>query len=121
VRIKLDENIPTGVKDLLPSHDVHSVFDEGLAGSEDLVLWEVAQAEGRFLITQDLDFSDLRRFLPGSHAGILLIRLKSPSLEFLMTRIKEVIPQTLEDWKGCFVVATESKIRVRAANRQPPH
>jgi hypothetical protein len=34
-----------------------------------------AQRAGRFLVTQDLDFSDVRRFEPGSHHGLLLVRL----------------------------------------------
>jgi predicted nuclease of predicted toxin-antitoxin system len=42
----------------------------------DCEVWEAAQRDERFLITQDLDFSDVRRFVPGSHRGILLVRLR---------------------------------------------
>src|SRR5687768_11681303 len=36
----------------------------------------VAQSAARFLVTQDLDFSDVRKFAPGTHAGIMLVRLR---------------------------------------------
>jgi hypothetical protein len=33
------------------------------------------QAHGRVFITQDLDFSDARKYVPGTHHGLLLVRL----------------------------------------------
>jgi predicted nuclease of predicted toxin-antitoxin system len=36
------------------------VPEEGLVGSDDHEIWEATQNAGRFLITQDLDFSDVR-------------------------------------------------------------
>ncbi len=49
-----------------------------------------AQAEGRFLITQDLDFSDVRRFQPGTHHGLLLVRLPEAGRAVLTRTIVEV-------------------------------
>lgn len=61
----------------------------------------------------DLDFSDLRRFSPGSHHGILLLRLHSPSPKSLVGRVAELFQtENVGAWAGCFVVATERKIRV---------
>jgi hypothetical protein len=74
---------------------------------------EMAQKESRFFITQDLDFSDLRQHAPGSHQGILLIRLRSPSRGNLAARVSELFhTENVADWSGCFVVATERKIRL---------
>ena len=56
----------------------------------DRKIWEAAQCEERYLITQHLDFSDVRRFVRGEHHGILLIRLHSPSRLRLITRIEEL-------------------------------
>jgi hypothetical protein len=73
----------------------------------------VTQREGRFLITQDLDFSDLRRFAPGAHHGILLVRLHSPDWRQLSARVAAIFgAEDVERWAGCFVVATEHKIRI---------
>jgi predicted nuclease of predicted toxin-antitoxin system len=116
MKIKLDENLPlrlaTMLKDL--GHDVHTLHDERLLGHADREIWEAAQKESRFLITQDLDFSDLRQFAPGSHHGILLVRLRSPNRRDLIERIGELFQkENVGEWAHCFVVATKRKIRVR--------
>jgi predicted nuclease of predicted toxin-antitoxin system len=95
-------------------HDVHTPHDERLVGHADGEIWEATQRESRFLVTQDLDFSDLRRFVPGSHHGILLVRLRSPNRRALIERVGELFrKENAGEWLGCFVVATERKIRVR--------
>src|SRR5271157_3094487 len=112
MKIKLDENLPLRLATLLRNlgHDVHTTLEEGLSGSSDQEIWERAQKESRFLITQDLDFSDSRRFAPGSHHGLLLVRLHSPSRRNLIERIGELFQQEkVSDWVGCFVVATEPR------------
>jgi predicted nuclease of predicted toxin-antitoxin system len=78
MKIKLDENLPIDLKKVLvlAGHDVHSVRDERLEGHPDREVWESAQRESRFFLTQDLGFADLRSFSPGSHSGILLLRLQ---------------------------------------------
>jgi predicted nuclease of predicted toxin-antitoxin system len=77
VKIKLDENLPDRLVAELQSlgHDADTVRAEHLAGKDDNEVWQAAQAAGRFLITQDLDFSDVRGFTPGTHPGLLLVRL----------------------------------------------
>jgi predicted nuclease of predicted toxin-antitoxin system len=122
MKIKLDENLPA---DLAPSlaamgHDIETVLNEGIAGRSDLTVWETTQREKRFLITQDMDFSDLRRYIPGTHHGILLVRLKTPSRRALAARVADLFGQ--EDasrWARCFVVPTESKVRIRRPRELP--
>ena len=80
----------------------------------DSSVWTAAQATGRFLITQDLDFSDVRRYTPGTHAGLLLVRLARPGREALLARAKTIFStEPVEQSRGCLVVATEHKIRVK--------
>jgi predicted nuclease of predicted toxin-antitoxin system len=115
LKIKLDENLPSSLARHLRSqgHDADTVFDEGLSGRDDGQVWQAAQAEQRFLITQDLDFSDSRKFAPGTHRGLLLIRLRDPGREALSAMVREIFAsQDVESWVGCFVVATERKIRI---------
>lgn len=115
MKIKLDENLPLRLANLLTSlgHDADTVHAERLTGHSDREIWEAAQRESRFLITQDLDFSDLRRFAPGTHHGILLIRFHSPSRISLAGRVLQIFQQeNVRTWEHCFVVATERKIRV---------
>lgn len=115
MRIKLDENLPVRLTVVLTNlrHDVHTVSEENLSGKSDREVWQAAQQETRFLITQDLDFSDVRRFAPGTHCGILLVRLHYPDRQSLNIRVAEIFKQEeVSGWAGCFVVATERKIRV---------
>lgn len=95
MRIKLDENLPYRLASKLKTfgHDVHTVHDEKLTGRSDRDVWDRAQNESRFLITQDLDFSDSRRFAPGTYYGILLVRLRSPSRANLGARIAQLFSQ----------------------------
>lgn len=115
MKLKLDENLPRELGPVLQrlGHDVHTAHDENLTGALDRLLWESAQRESRFFLTQDMDFSDLRTFLPGTHAGILLVRLRAPSWKRLVARVEEILrTEDVRSWSGCFVVATDSKIRI---------
>jgi predicted nuclease of predicted toxin-antitoxin system len=120
VKIKLDENLPARLVAVLTGlgHNVDSVRTEQLTGRADPNVWSAAQAAQRFLITQDLDFSDVRRYTPGTHAGLLLVRLTRPGRNALFERVSTVFQtEKVEDWTGCLVVGTEQKIRIRRPER----
>jgi predicted nuclease of predicted toxin-antitoxin system len=77
-------------------------------------VWEAAQAGNRFLITQDLDFSDLRRYTPGTHAGLLLVRLAHPGRDALIAPIAALFEtENVDQWRGCLIVATDHKVRIK--------
>ena len=121
MKIKLDENLPDRLVSILTglAHDVDTVRGEQLTGRADSDVWSAAQAAQRFLITQDLDFSDIRRYTPGTHAGLLVVRLSRPSRNALFERLSRVFQtEKGEEWTGCLVVATEQKIRIRRP--EPP-
>ena len=89
------------------------MLDEGLGGRNDADVWLAAQREARFLVTQDLDFSDIRKFAPGSHSGIMLIRVPDNEQSQLPKLIATWFSDAdCESWAGCFVVATPNKIRI---------
>lgn len=116
MKIKLDENLPSRLADVLlrAGHDVDSVAAEGLTGKPDADVWAAARGHDRFLITQDLDFSDIRRYRPGTHPGLLLVRLREPGADALLQRVRAAIAaQPLESLAGCFVVLTEHKLRIK--------
>lgn len=114
MKIKLDENLPARLMPVLQrhGHDVDTVPDEHLSGRPDADIWQAVRAEGRFLITQDLDFSDIHQFTPGTHPGLLLVRLREPGAHALLEAISAVAIE-IAGWSGCFVVLTENKIRIK--------
>ena len=116
MKVKLDENIPASVASRLAQVgvDADTVMSEGLRGRPDADVWAAAQGEARLLVTQDLDFSDIRIFKPGTHHGLLLLRL--PDSE--QWRLGDYVCAWLSapestSWSGCVVVATKNKVRVR--------
>jgi predicted nuclease of predicted toxin-antitoxin system len=116
VRIKLDENLPAGLVPLLAAlgHDVDTVLAEDIGGKDDDVVWRAAQRDRRFLVTQDLDFSDARKYAPGTHHGLLLVRLPQPGRIALQERVASLFrTEAVETWSGCLVTATPRKVRVR--------
>lgn len=115
MKLKLDENLPESLVPALISlgHDADNVRQEGLAGRADPDIWAAAQTERRFLITQDLDFSDVRRFQPGTHCGLLLVRLPDEGRVALTEHILKVfLGEDVAAWAGCFVVLSRHKLRV---------
>ena len=116
MKIKLDENLPERLVNELQSlgHDVDSVRAEQLAGRDDTDIWQATQFADRFLITQDLDFSDVRQYTPGTHAGLLVMRLARPGRDALVARVAMLFATELvEQWRGCLVVATDHKVRIK--------
>ena len=116
MRIKIDENMPARLSDVLIKlgHDVETVPEEGLAGTVDDIVWQASQEERRFLITQDLDFSDIRKFAPGTHYGLLLVRLRDPNRAALINKVESIFrSESVSEWGRCLVIATERKVRVR--------
>ena len=103
MKIKLDENLPDRLVPELATlgHDVDTVRGEQLTGQSDSQVWEAAQAADRFLITQDLDFSDVRRYIPGTHRGLLLVRLARPGRDALVARVASLFAtESVDQWKG---------------------
>ena len=116
--IKLDENLGRPHVALLKRHgyDADRVFDEGLSGVVDAEIWIHVKREGRFLITLDLGFADLRRYAPGTHPGILLLRSRRKGRNSIARVLRRVlIEQRLENLEGCLAVADENHTGVRRA------
>jgi predicted nuclease of predicted toxin-antitoxin system len=85
-----------------------------LSGEDDEVVWQQACAEGRFFITLDLDFSDVRRFPPGTHPGILLLRSRRGSRQAVLDVLAWVVREyPLTTLAGYLVVADEAQTRIR--------
>jgi predicted nuclease of predicted toxin-antitoxin system len=116
MKLKLDENVSSLVLGPLRSlgHDVDSVIEERLAGADDDTVWAAAQREERLLVTTDLDFSDVRKFTPGTHHGLVLLRLRDPSRGAIEQRVLTLFGGGgLDSWSRCLVVVSDHRVRVR--------
>ena len=121
MRIKLDENLPESLVASLAAlgHDADSVRLEGMVGRADPEVWHAAQNASRFHVTQDLDFSDIRKFTPGTHHGLLLVRIRLPGRMALAKRLRSLFEmEAVESWARCFVLVTDRKVRVHRTVRR---
>ena len=116
MKVKLDENLGRLHAELVRAagHVTARVTEQGLSGAKDTAVWQHVCDTGRFFITLDLDFSDVRRFVPGTHPGILLIRARSKGREAVARVLRRVLAEHgLESLVGCLAVADESSTRIR--------
>jgi hypothetical protein len=82
MKLKLDENLGGSALRYLEhaGYDVSTVALQKLCGVDDRRLIDICAAEGRCLVTLDLDFSNPLQFPPAAYAGIIVLRLpKQPS------------------------------------------
>jgi predicted nuclease of predicted toxin-antitoxin system len=94
MRVKLDENLGTRTQGQFrdAGHDVQSVLEEELGGATDADIFQVCQAEGRCLVTLDLDFSNVVIYPPERSAGIVVLRLsRNPSLNLLQVLVAQFL------------------------------
>ena len=83
-------------------------------------LWEAVQREGRFLVTSDKGFGDIRAYPPGTHAGILVLRPDQDGIRPLVELTELVLERARLDDLAQFVsVATPRGLRTRRPNPSP--
>lgn len=76
MNLKLDENLDVRLAVILrqAGHEVATVRDQGLAGSDDQTLYRHCASEARVLVTLDLDFASVLRYPPEASGGIVVFR-----------------------------------------------
>ena len=116
VKLKLDENLSRHLRSLLEmlGHDVLTVADEGLLSRPDPVIAAAARAEGRILLTLDVEFADLRKYPPGDHSGIILFRPRSFGPLATIDMVRGFVASTdMASLAGCVVVVEPGRMRIR--------
>lgn len=118
MRIKVDEDLPAIVANKLHAlgYEADTVIDQGMGGWKDPQLWLAVQSEGRFLVTADKGFGDIRIYPPGQHMGVLLLRPDENGIRPLLELVDLVLARyRLEALVGLLAVVTPRGIRIRRA------
>jgi predicted nuclease of predicted toxin-antitoxin system len=116
VKFKLDENLPVSSAHALIAcgHDVDTVTAEGLTGAGDPDVVAAAAADARVLITLDRGMGDIGAYPPGSHAGIVVLRLTDQSAPAVREAIAELANWAeLEALAGAVAVVQRGVLRIR--------
>jgi predicted nuclease of predicted toxin-antitoxin system len=115
-RFKTDENIPSVVVRALidAGHDVMTVADQGLTGSDDASLAQICDEEGRIVVTLDRGFADPRyRTAPTRH-GVVVLRPATYGPGSCLALVRSLLPKLLEqDPTGALWIVSPDRIRIR--------
>ena len=119
MRFLIDENLPHDLVQVLTEHghDAHHALDNLKPGCLDDKLFDYAQKEERILVTCDLDFSDIRLYPPGKHAGIVILRIEPQNALHFVEVLKSFLRTT--DVPSCakaIVILENDSYRIRTEN-----
>ena len=95
-RLLVDEALPRSLVHHLRAagYEADDIRDLGLRGQPDERLFEDAQQRSAILISSDLGFTNIFRFPPHSHRGLIILRLPT----FLsVSKITEVVLRSLRE------------------------
>ena len=84
----------------------------------DREIFERAAADGRIVVTFDLDFGEIAGFAYGAGSGVVLLRLRLARQSHLWDRLKLAVAAAGEAMEaGAIVLVEDTRIRIR---RMPP-
>lgn len=117
MKFLLDENISPKTYKFLKNlgHDMADVRLLNVKGIKDRQLIEIAAKQTRILITFDLDFSDLRDPMAKKLPGLIILRTKRFSSQFINVLLENfIVKHKPKDIAGKICIITESQVRFRS-------
>ena len=91
-------------------HDVFSVYDQARGIDDDRVM-EIAQIEGRILITNDRGFGEKVFRERRLHHGVVFLRLANERAANKIRVLNHLLSQNTDAIRNSFVVVTENRVR----------
>ena len=119
MRFKVDENLHDDIAEALRArgHDAMTVHDQSMRGDSDARLSEVCRAEGRAIVSFDLDFANVRDYPPGDYPGLIVLRLADQGRPHALRVFASVLDLLdREELAGCLWVVEEHRVRIRRAD-----
>ena len=116
MKLKIDENLPFEAATLFQAagHNAATRFDEELVGASDSEIARAAQAEGRVLVTLDVDFADTQTYPPTDYSGIVVLRLGHEDKPRVLAVLRRVLAALADqDPSRQLWVVSQDRIRIR--------
>lgn len=121
MKVKLDENLPKSLAALLTTagHDTDTVVHEGLAGADDDAVFAAAQRASRLFFTLDRGFGDIRRYRPGTHSGIVVLRPPEQSPAVVLAAVRRLMTEhDLAELVEATTIVEADRLRIRRRPRE---
>ncbi|HVB27350.1 MAG TPA: DUF5615 family PIN-like protein [Mycobacteriales bacterium] len=95
------------------------VRDVGLRGQSDEQVFDYAQAHDQVLVTADMGFANILRFPPGTHAGIVVLRVPGelPTSAANRELLRALTDLAREDLTGLLVIVEVGRTRLHRPRR----
>ena len=116
MHIKVDEDIPPIAATWLQErgYEASTVVDQGMGGWKDDSLWPAVQDDKQLLLTADKGFGDIRRYPPGTHSDVILLRPDEDGIHPMLDLLETVLAQVdFAQLVGSTAVVTPRGIRIR--------
>lgn len=95
-------------------HDVLDIKEQGLERSSDAEIFTLAHREKRILISMDKDFSSIIHYPPGTHYGIIVVKLyRITILEATNIFIRAIQNLNIDDINSNIIIISRNKTRIR--------
>jgi len=116
-RFLVDEDMPRSTARVLRQarHTAEDVRDVGLRGHSDQEVFDYAQSQGAILVTADKGFSNALRFPPGTHSGIIVVRVPDelPTSKVNQEILNALVSLEDVDLTGLIVIVEVARTRIR--------
>lgn len=113
----VDEDMPrsTAVALREAGHNALDVRDVGLRGHSDAEVFAFAQSQRAVLVSADKGFADTVTFVPGTHEGLVVLRLPNelPTREVNRQLLRALSDLEGEDLMGMLVIVEAGRVRIR--------
>ena len=108
-RFLLDENVPRRIYRVLKEHGYQIEYVP--KGVDDETVIKMAREKNLVLVTRDSDFADEIRYPPGSHPGIIVLRVHPAIPRLLAEKLLEALSR-LEDVRGKLIIIYNDRVEV---------
>lgn len=113
----VDEDMPRSTARALSEagYIASDVRDVGLRGQGDADVFADAQVHSLVLITADKGFSNVLAYAPGTHAGLVIVRVPNelPALQVNQELLRALSDLQGETLKGLLVIVEVGRTRIR--------
>ena len=117
MKFKIDQNLPVecAATLLAAGHDAITVYQQQLGGAPDEQVVAVCHAEGRTLVSSDLDSSDITHYPPGNSPGYVIYRTRRQGKSTMIELTRQLIGLLARhEISGRLWIFEQGRLRIRS-------